>query len=557
MLRFLQIRDYAIVDSLDLEIAGGFTCITGETGAGKSILVGALGLLSGQRADTSAVRNGAERAELSAEFVLRPGDPALKWLADAALDDGECCLLRRVIAANGRSRAWINGSVVTLQQLSELGDLLVEIHGQNEHIRLVRSAEQLQLLDGGGGHARELHELVECYTAWRRLEEERTRLAGEQPLDPGDRELLQFQLSELEQNMLPAQEFLELESEHRMLTGGRDVLETLEAAVQALDAEPGGASRSLHRAADRLDRHAALDRDIAAAASLLREAVINCDEALNSVQAALSRIDLSPERMEWLERQLTTQFDLARKHRVEPEGLPDVLERLRSRLERTATLESRLAAIDQELKVALKAYRDAAAIVHSRRSKTARQLSERVTELMQDLGMKGGCFEIEVRLQPDKAPSPRGDDLVDLLVSANAGVGPGPLRKVASGGELSRISLAIKVAARAGDGAITEVFDEVDAGIGGETAHAVGVLLKSLAAGGQALCVTHLAQVAVFADHQVRVLKTPDEQQPRVHTSLLRQDDRVDEIARMLGGRLSPQSRAHASELLAAASTQH
>jgi len=557
MLRFLQIRDYAIVDSLDLEIAGGFTCITGETGAGKSILVGALGLLSGQRADTSAVRHGADRAELSAEFVLRPDDPALDWLQDAVLDDGESCLVRRVIGANGRSRAWVNGTVVTLQQLSELGDLLVELHGQNEHIRLVRSTEQLQLLDGGGGHAREVHELAECYAAWRRLETERVKLAEEQPLDAGDRELVQYQLRELEQNLLPAQEFLDLESEHRMLAGGRDVVEALEAAAQALDAEPAGASRSLHRAAERLDRHAALDRDIAAAAGLLREAVINCDEALGSVQAALSRIDLSPERMEWLEQQLTAQFDLARKHHVEPERLPDVLERLKARLERAETLEDRLATIDKELKVALTAYRDAAAVAHARRSKTARQLSIRVTELMQDLGMKGGRFEIDVRLQPQKAPSARGDDLVELLVSANAGVEPGPLRKVASGGELSRISLAIKVAARAGAGAITQVFDEVDAGIGGETAHAVGALLKSLASGGQTLCVTHLAQVAVFADHQVRVLKTPDDQQPRVHTSLLQQDDRIDEIARMLGGRLSAQSRAHASELLAAASTQH
>ncbi len=557
MLRFLQIRDYAIVDSLDLEIAGGFTCITGETGAGKSILVGALGLLSGQRADTSAVRNGADKAELSAEFVLHPGDPALDWLRDAALDDGESCLLRRVIAANGRSRAWINGTMVTLQQLSDLGELLVEIHGQNEHIRLVHSAAQLQLLDASGGHARELRGLAECHAAWRRLEEERVKLTEEQPLDASDRELLKYQLTELERDMLPAQEFLELESEHRMLTGGRDVVAALEATAEALDAEPGGASRSLHRAAERLDRHSGLDRDIAAAAGLLREAVINCDEALNSVQAALSRIDLSPERMEWVERQLTAQFDLARKHRVEPEGLPEVLERLRCRLERTETQANRLAAIDQELELALQAYRKAAAVVHASRSRQAEQLSSRVTELMQDLGMKGGCFVINVLLQPEKPPSARGDDLVELLVSANAGVQPGPLRKVASGGELSRISLAIKVAARAGAGAVTQVFDEVDAGIGGATAHAIGALLKTLAAGGQALCVTHLAQVAVFADHQVRVRKTPDEQEPRVRTSLVQQDDRVDEIARMLGGRLSAQSRAHASELLAAAATQH
>ena len=557
MLRFLQIRDYAIVDSLDLEVAAGFTCITGETGAGKSILVGALGLLCGARADTASIRAGADRAELSAEFVLQPTDPAMQWLLAAELDDGECCLLRRVIARNGRSRAWINGTVVTLQQLAELGDLLVEIHGQNEHIRLVRTAEQFRLLDGAGSHDRELENLRTCYQAWHSLDAEKRLLQDEKPLDAGDRDLLQYQLQELESDMLAPVEFAELEAEHRMLARGSEIVAALESGLELLDAEPSGATRALHQAAEKLDRHSGLDREIAAAVGLLREAVINCEEAQNSLQAALSRLDLSPERMARLERQLNVQHDLARKHRVQPEQLPEVLERLNARLDRAAHLERRLQDIESELGAALAAYQEAAARLHDHRIERAEWLSGKVTELMQELGMAGGRFDFEVMLDTDQEPTVRGSDRIELRVSANPGIPPGPLRKVASGGELSRISLAIKVAARAHSGAVTQVFDEVDAGIGGDTANAVGALLRSLAASAQALCVTHLAQVAVFADQQIQVLKSPDEKEARVVTQLLQEADRVDEIARMLSGRLSAQSRAHAAELLATASTQH
>ena len=557
MLRFLQIRDYAIVDTLDLDLTSGFTCITGETGAGKSILVGALGLLSGERADTSAIRDGCERAELSAEFFLAADDAALAWLQAAELDDEQSCLVRRVISSNGRSRAWINGTVVSLQQLAELGELLVEIHGQNEHIRLVRSDEQFRLLDSSGHHDGELRSLRDRFQAWQALESEQRSLLDEQPLDAGERDLLQYQLRELENDMLPPEEFAELEAEHRVLARGTGIVEALEMAQQTLDSKASGASRLLHRTADRLDQHAGLDRDIAAATGLLREAVINCDEALNNIQAALSRLDLSPERIGQLEQRLHLQHDLARKHRVEPEQLPEVLERLRTRLERAGTLEQRLREIDRELDAAVSAYRQAAARLHARRAERARELSERVTRLMQEMGMGGGVFEFDVTLDASRQPSARGDDQLALRVSANAGVAPGPLRKVASGGELSRISLAIKVASRAHSGAVTQVFDEVDAGIGGETANAVGALLRSLAAGGQALCVTHLAQVAVFADQQIQVLKSAEDKEARVRTLLLHETDRVDEIARMLSGRLSAQSRAHASELLATASTQH
>ncbi|MBT8059078.1 MAG: DNA repair protein RecN [Gammaproteobacteria bacterium] len=557
MLSFLQIRNYTIVESLDLDFASGFTCITGETGAGKSILVGALGLLCGNRADSSAIRSGASRAELGAGFELAAGSAALAWLQDRELDDGSTCLLRRTLNDNGRSRGWINGTAVTLQQLAELGEHLVEIHGQNEHLLLVRRDEAFRLLDASGGYAKPLNAVERAYRAWSALEEERQSLLDESPLDPGERDLFEYQVRELQDGLLSAEEFRAVEQAHRKQSRGADIIAALETAAAALRSDVGGAAGEVFRAAESLEPFGELDKEIAAAAALLREAAINCDEAHRSILDAQSRIDLDPEALARLEQQLASQHDLARKHRVEPEQLEEVLERLERRIENAGSLEQRLAELEEQREAALQAYRKAAHTLHARRTKRAATLSAAVTELMQQLGMEGGRFEIALSHEPEGAPSPRGDDRIELRVAANRGSSPGPLRKVASGGELSRISLAVKVAARAGPAAATQVFDEVDAGIGGETAHAVGALLRSLSDGGQALCVTHLAQVAVFADRQIQVLKSSDERETRVETAQLAEQDRVDEIARMLGGKLSEQSRAHASELLATARTRH
>lgn len=557
MLNFLQIRDYAIVDSLDLEFLGGFTCVTGETGAGKSILVDALGLLCGNRADTSAVRDGADKADLTAEFRLEPGDPALDWLARAELGDGDHCLLRRMINENGRSRAWINGTAVTLSQLAELGALLVEIHGQNEHMLLVRREEQFRLLDSGGAYEAELSGAVDTYHHWNELERQRQELLREDPLDAGDRELIRYQIRELEESMLTARQFLEIESEHRLLARGGELLEVLNHSLEVLEADQSGAGSLLHQSAEQLSVHSGLDEDIAGAVELLNSATIHCSEAARSLHSARERLDASPDRLSELEQQLETQHDLARKHRVEPDQLEQVLAQMKQRFDRADSLDSRLAALEQQLEQALQAYRQAALSLHHKRLERAAKLSEDVTSLMQELGMEGGLFEIKVSHDEDAAPAERGSDRLELLVSANPGVQPGLLKKVASGGELSRISLAIKVASRTGADTATQVFDEIDAGIGGDTANAVGALLSSLAASGQALCVTHLAQVAAFANQQLQVQKHSDKNHTRVETSLLDASQRVDEIARMLGGRLSEQSRAHASELLALASVRH
>jgi len=557
MLSFLQIRNFAIVETLDLEFIGGFTAITGETGAGKSILVDALGLLKGNRADITAIRSGAGKAELSAEFQLEKGSKALAWLKKTELDDGTDCLLRRLISENGRSRAWVNGTAVTLQQLTELGNLLIEIHGQNEHIRLVSSKEQFRLLDGQGTHDKELITVESEYQEWKKLELERQLLLDESPLDAGDAELLQYQVHELDDTLLPAGKLQALETEHRRLARGNEIMEALEFAMAGLEADKTGIGDTLNAAIGHLQEHASLDPAINEAMQLLNEAAINCDEARNSLRDAISGMDLSPERLAYVEKQLIIQHDLARKHRVQPEELGEVLIKLKERMERAGSRDQRLAAIDPKLDKALQTYRKKARTLHKARHSRAGLLAKAVSSLMQELGMEGGRFEFRVQFDDSASPSSGGNDRLELRVSANPGTPPGSLRKVASGGELSRISLAIKVASKSGDPAQTQVFDEVDAGIGGDTANAVGALLKSLSVGGQALCVTHLAQVAVCADHQFQVHKASEDQETRVETSLLAEKERIDEIARMLGGRLSDQSRAHATELLAIAATHH
>jgi DNA repair protein RecN (Recombination protein N) len=561
MLSLLQIRNFAIIDDLEIELEKGFTAITGETGAGKSILVDALGLLLGSRADSTAIRAGCDKAELSAEFQLETKSPALHWLQEAQLEQDQACLLRRVVSANGRSRAWINGTAVTLAQMQELGELLVEIHGQNEHIRLTRNAEAFALLDGKGDYVGELDNLGQAFAAWLETAREMEQLSGEAPLSAAELDLLRFQAEELENSVISAAAWADLEKEHKLLSRGSDVVARLQACLEVLQADDNASGPVLQALANRLQQDADNDRDIADAHKALSEAAINCEEARQSLESALSRIDLSAERLVQLDEQISRLHTLARKHRSEPQNLGMVLKKLQERIERAAGLETHRKALQQKLAEQAGHYRLAAKALHKARRKSAARLSASVTDLMQLLGMEGGVFELDVSLQAEREPSRRGDDKLEMRVSANPGMPVGPLRKLASGGELSRISLAIKVAGKitgsASQALATQVFDEVDAGIGGDTANAVGRLLQAVAAQGQALCVTHLAQVAVCADQQIRVVKSANEQMTRVETTVLGETERVDEIARMLGGKLSEQSRAHASELLSSALTRH
>ncbi len=553
MLTQLQIRNFAIVPSLDQGFKPGFTVITGETGAGKSILVDALGLLLGARSDASWVRAGEDRAELNAQFDLARNPEAAAWLRDNELDDGDECLLRRVIRANGRSAAWINGTPVTVQQLADLGHRLVEVHGQNEHIRLTGRRRQLELLDETGDYDKALEATRTAYGKWRELTEELKALEASAALPPAEAEFLRFQLQELDDTALPAEEVTALEHEHKLLSNAEELQRVLGNAVAALDDDDGVTER-LGATARRLKDFAELDDDIAAARSMLDEALINCQEAVASLRDASERCELDPERLSQVDSTLSDLGRLARKHGVEIDALAPLRDRLRDRLDTAEASEGRREALAGEIESALAGYRSAAGTLSKARAKHAATLAKNVEALMAELGMDDGKFVIEVQPDADATPRATGDDDIDIKVSANAGMPPGPLAKVASGGELSRISLAIRVATASGAGR-TQIFDEVDAGVGGDTANAVGRLLATAAENGQSLCVTHLAQVAVRADHQLRVSKAASDQATRVEANLLEQDHRVEEIARMLGGKISDQSRAHAQEMLQAASS--
>jgi len=553
MLSHLYIKDFAIIPSLALDFHAGFTAITGETGAGKSILVDALGLLLGDRSDANWVRQGAGKVELTAEFLLDDNPAATTWLEHTGLDSDQQCLLRRVIASSGRSRAWINGTPVTLQQLGELGNLLVEIHGQNEHMRLKSPARQIQLIDGSGNYNDQLAAVSESFDNWKNLRDEFQRLEQQSGISPAETDYLKFQLRELQTHSLPASELLELEREHRRLAHGGALLEALDFSSAVLESENHGAIASIQDALGRLEPFRELDPDIDEAARMLTEATINCQEAAASIQQAGGRIDLSPERLATVTDQLGMLGDLARKHQVPMEDLERVRDDLDQRLAGSENFEGLRTELEAQCAAALQSYRACAVALSDCRVKQCAKLSRAVSGLMSELGMPGGVLEMHVSHNDQAVPSSRGDDEIELLVSANPGFDPGPLAKIASGGELSRLSLAIKVAASLERSAPTQIFDEVDAGIGGDTANAVGRLMKKLAGNSQALCVTHLAQVAVCADQQVRVRKEALENQTSVDSAILEDTERVDEIARMLGGRISDQSRRHATEMLKAA----
>ncbi len=552
MLVHLHIKDFAIVPALEQDFMAGFTAISGETGAGKSIMVDALTLLLGARSDGSWVRDGAERAELAAEFNLSGNAAARDWLREQDLEDAGDCLLRRSIQANGRSRAWINGTPVTIGQLAELGNRLVEIHGQNEHVRLAQKGRQLALLDATGDYAEVRQATADAFAGWQAADERFRELAEGAALPPSELEFLRFQLEELENHVLSPDAVEALEQEHRLLSAAGAVLQAIDHCARLLEDDEESATARLQEAVSQLGPFSDLDSEFPEILGMLKEALINTREAASSLAGLASKTDLDPERLRQVERQLDKLGDLSRKHGVDLEALETVRDRLADRLDQASRFDELRDELEQERSDKLAAYRKQAAALSGARQAHAGKLAATVQELMQQLGMAGGRFLIELATDESARPARLGNDTVELRVSANPGIEPAPLSKVASGGELSRISLAIKVAT-ADASARTQVFDEIDAGVGGDTANAVGRLLKTVARNGQALCVTHLAQVAVRADQQLKVSKAAEKDRTSVGTSMLEREARVEEVARMLGGTVSDQSRAHAREMLEAA----
>jgi DNA repair protein RecN (Recombination protein N) len=555
MLRALALRDFVIVESLDLELAGGFTALTGETGAGKSILVDALGLALGARGDAGVLRAGSARADITAEFDLAGLPAARDWLAANDLDDGgESCLLRRTIDPSGRSRGFVNGRPATVGQLRELGEMLVDIHGQHEHQWLAQRDYQRRLLDAFAGAGELAREVFERHAQWRRARAGRE--AREQAVESSvrEREFLRQEISDLEALAFTPESWAGEQAEHRRLAHAQELIAHARAALEATDEAEGSALSLLAAATTRLAQAAEVDPALAEALRNLQSASALAADCAHELRRYLHGIEADPSRLDALDRRLRAVVDAARRLRIEPAGIPDALASRRARLEELGGDES-IEALRARERAAEKDYRDAARTLSTRRREAARRLAEEVTRRLQGLAMEGG--RLAVALEPLAEPGAGGLESIEFQVAANAGQPLGPVARIASGGELSRLALAIQVMMGGRAGTPTLVFDEVDAGIGGRVAEIVGSLLAELSRHQQVLCVTHLAQVASFARHQLRVTKRSAAQGTVAVVEPLDSDGRVDEIARMLGGaRITETTRSHAREMLGHAAGQ-
>lgn len=548
MLRRLTIRDFVIVDRLDLEFAAGFGALTGETGAGKSILLDALGLALGGRGEAAMVRSGRERADVAAEFDLPAGEGLAAWLVEQELPADEGMLiLRRTIDAGGRSRAWINGVAATLAQLRAAGEWLADIHGQHAHHALLRTDAQRALLDAQAGAGALVAEVAARHREWQRLLRLQREAEADSASSARERELLAWQLRELEQVGFDIEEWAEINAEHARLAHAAGLIEGAEAAVVALGEGELAVCSVLGRLDGRIAALADFDAGLADVRELISAAAIQADEALHALRRYRDRLELDPGRLAELERRIAAVMEAARKYRVQPEELPALAQQWRERLD---TLEAtadpaRLAAAAQAARAA---FESVAAELTAARLPAAHRLSEEIAAAMQDLAMAGGRFE--VALTPC-APSAAGVEEVEFRVAANAGQPLRSLAKVASGGELSRIGLAIQVITSRDSAVPTLIFDEVDVGIGGRVAEIVGKLLARLGQDRQVLCVTHLPQVAACADWQWRIAKREQGGETLSEVAPLDDAARVEEVARMLGGvNITATTREHAAEML-------
>jgi len=547
MLRLLSIRNFVVVESLDLELERGFTVLTGETGAGKSILLDALGLLLGDRFELRQLRPGAERAELTAEFDVDDAPGVRAWLSEHDLGGEDALLLRRVLDAGGRSRAWINGSAATLAQLAALGERLVALHGQHAHQTLTTPEAQRALVDGFGGFTALTREVADAWRTWRAACELRDAAAGAAAATDAERAFLESRVEELAALDLGEDELATLDVTQARLANAAALIEAAEAGQAALADDDDAIAPRLGHLIQRLRAQAAHDPALEEIAALLDPAAIQLEEAGRALRDYRRRLDVDPGELARVEDRLSAIHDVARKHRVRPDALPALLNESQARL--AALREAGDAeALAKRAADAEHAYRALAAQLTGKRRFAASELGHRVTKAMQDLAMAGG--RLEVALVPQDSPASFGAEQVELQVAAHPKQPLGPLARVASGGELSRIALAIQVVASEVAAVPTLVFDEVDTGIGGAVAATVGRLLQALGERRQVLCVTHLPQVAAHADGHFRVARTGKGKLVGSEVAPLDRAARIDELARMLSGaEVTATTRAHAKEL--------
>ena len=564
MLTQLSIRNYAIVDHLEVDFRPGMTAITGETGAGKSIILGALGLTLGDRADKGIISTGASRADITARFETTDQPHARTWLQENELlaDEPELCLLRRVVGDDGRSRAWVNGYPVTLQVLKNVGEMLIDIHSQHEHQSLLNKSTHLRLLDEFIGAPDLITEVRRIARDWRRNHERLTALSQQSEESSAHNQLLQYQLVELDESAPGEGELAALEEEHRTLDSAESTLAIAQKLLQLCgEGEDLTLLSGLNHAMALLQESGARTSSLQNVAELVNTATIQIEEAVTELRHCIDHFEADPQRLDDINRRLAEIHQLARKHKCRPEDLPALHQDLRQQVQQTSGSEEelrRLEALDASLQ---KEYQIAARQLGERRRKAAAQLGEQINEQIALLGMGHARLTVELTASQQTQPSPTGQESVEFLVATNPGQAPRPLIKIASGGELSRISLAIQVITASTSATPTLVFDEVDVGIGGSVAHAVGRLLRQLGEKGQVLCVTHQAQVASHGHHHLLVSKQVEggRGSSRTGTRLkeLSAEEKIQEIARMLGGEagdnhFTPESLAHAEEMLGA-----
>lgn len=557
MLIHLHIRNLAVVRQLDVDFRAGMTAITGETGAGKSIALDALGLCLGNRADVDLIRADADKAEVSATFQWQsPQAPVAQWLITEDLtdaDDPNSCVLRRVITREGRSKAWINGIPVTVAQLKQLAPLLVNIHGQHEHQLLTRPEHQLQLLDAYARHQHLLDEVSHAYQHWYQLRRQQKQLHQQQADNEARLQLLHYQVSELNEFALGEDEFEALERDHKRLANSAALQEDSAFALNAIfEGEHNNAYSLLQSALSRLEQQLDTDPGLAETVRLLSDASVQVEEAARELRRYQDAIELDDELLLYTEQRMTQTLQLARKHQLSPQQLYDHHQQLLIELRELQESQAASDTIDGAVEQAATLYRQAAAALSASRAQAAAELSERIAVSMQQLNMPHGRFIIEVTHQAQAPATRSGTDAVNFMVTTNPGQPLHALAKIASGGELSRISLAIQVITASQMTTPTLMFDEVDVGVSGATAATVGKLLRQLGESNQVICVTHLPQVAAKAHQQLRVDKVTDGENTETTMVHLDPNERVIELARLLGGdEITAATKANAAELLA------
>jgi len=552
MLTSIQVRNFAIIDQAEIEFSPGMTVLTGETGAGKSILVDALGLVLGERGGSGLVRSGAKRAEFVAEFNLQHLPKVREWLEEQMLDQDDECHLRRVIGADGRSRAFINGNNVPLQSCKTLGEMLLDIHGQHFHQSLARRDVQRNLLDYFGGLVDLSVATSNAFHDWKSLAAKLAELEAANSDRSARLELLRFQIGELDALGLQPGEFAALSQERSKLQNSGRLAEGAGNAIELLfDADSANAQSLIAEATRTIEVLTTYDDALEPVLAALQDANIQVTEATDHLRRYGDALDMDPARQNWVEERLDAVSNIARKHRVDPEAIESLQRQLTGQLDDLVHAEERGLELQKSVSDAEAVYRQSANRLSAGRIKAATVFAAAVTEAMSGLGMPGGVFELAVSPRDISDPRAFGLDDIEFLISANPGQEPMPLSKVASGGELSRMSLAIQVIASDGSAIPTMVFDEVDSGVGGGVAEMVGLRLRELGRTRQVFCVTHLPQVASLANNHFRIMKLSDGKSTRTGITQLGDKERIEEIARMLGGvEITQRTRDHAAEML-------